>query len=92
MRMLEEQDYLCAICELPPPGKHPLCVDHCHETGLVRRLICGKCNNLLGNCDESLHILDRAMDYLVEHQKIIEAQGLVSTPGKFKSPKQKKTK
>ncbi len=75
-QMLEKQNYVCAICLLPPPGKHPLSVDHSHTTGMVRKLICVKCNNLLGNCDERLFVLDRAMDYIVEHEKLFEQSQL----------------
>ena len=46
--MLEQQDSVCAICgETNLDGKR-LYVDHNHETGKVRGLLCLKCNNRLG--------------------------------------------
>jgi hypothetical protein len=43
-RMLAEQNGLCAIC-CEAPAVH---VDHDHETGRVRGLLCFNCNGALG--------------------------------------------
>jgi hypothetical protein len=45
--MLEAQDGGCYICGNPPNAKR-LHVDHCHETGAVRGLLCAGCNRTLG--------------------------------------------
>lgn len=45
--MLANQKGVCAICFLPESNV-ALAVDHCHETGLIRGLLCGKCNRALG--------------------------------------------
>lgn len=42
--MLEAQEGRCAICAVPMPK--PI-VDHCHETGRVRGLLCYRCNTRL---------------------------------------------
>lgn len=47
-RMLAEQGGRCASCNDQPRGQKPLCVDHCHETGRVRGLLCSNCNTSLG--------------------------------------------
>ena len=39
-------------------------IDHCHKTGLVRGLLCGHCNNLLGRCNDDVEILKNAVRYL----------------------------
>lgn len=42
-RMLDKQGGVCWICQNPPVTKR-LAVDHCHETGRVRGLLCSSCN------------------------------------------------
>ena len=70
MEMLEEQDYVCAICNKPeellnPSGEtRPLCIDHCHDTGKVRGLLCNRCNILLSRAQDSVEILANAINYL----------------------------
>lgn len=47
LQLLAEQNGGCAICG-KPPGKRQLAVDHCHKTGVIRGLLCGRCNLGLG--------------------------------------------
>jgi hypothetical protein len=42
------QNGLCAICKKPPGARTRLYVDHCHATGVVRALLCNKCNLNVG--------------------------------------------
>lgn len=46
--MFEAQNGLCAICGQPEKGGKRLCIDHNHETGAVRQLLCRSCNARLG--------------------------------------------
>lgn len=49
--MLVAQQSRCAICRRRPGEqgvKQRLCVDHNHETGAVRGLLCNECNRGLG--------------------------------------------
>ncbi len=39
-------------------------VDHCHETGVVRGLLCGNCNVFIGLAKEDVQTLAKAIDYL----------------------------
>ena len=39
-------------------------IDHCHETGKIRGILCHLCNNLLGNARDNTTILASAIDYL----------------------------
>lgn len=66
--MLDAQDGKCAIC-LKPDKKRSLSLDHNHETGAIRALLCTKCNTMLGAADESAEILTAAMVYLERHKK-----------------------
>ncbi|KOX53929.1 hypothetical protein ADL19_14950 [Streptomyces purpurogeneiscleroticus] len=68
--MFDLQDGKCKICHGGPKGLHStLVVDHDHETGAVRGLLCGSCNALLGMAGDDIEILDRARRYL-NHQDI----------------------
>jgi hypothetical protein len=64
--MLAAQNGRCAICATDNPrGRYSVfVVDHCHETGKVRGLLCSKCNIMLGRYGDSLKWLKEAMDYL----------------------------
>lgn len=64
--LLASQDGLCAICG-SPPKRRPLVVDHDHDTGCVRSLLCIPCNVHLGFIVEHPDWLDKANDYLAVH-------------------------
>lgn len=59
--ILEKQKGLCAIClgAIDNPR-----VDHDHATGLVRGLLCSRCNSGLGKLGDSREVLRNAMIYL----------------------------
>lgn len=64
--MLVEQDGGCAICEAPiADGRGTrLHIDHCHESGAARGLLCGSCNLGLGKFRDDPQLLERAALYL----------------------------
>lgn len=74
-QMSELQNGVCAICEKPETSlmkdgkKRPLCVDHCHKTGEVRKLLCVKCNAGLGQFLDDPQLLKKAADYLLSFKK-----------------------
>jgi len=45
--MMERQGGVCAICGAPPSETRSLNVDHDHETGAIRGLLCTLCNTHL---------------------------------------------
>ena len=65
-RMLAQQQGLCAICgtDDPKPARR-FHVDHCHETGVVRGLLCTNCNTGLGQFKHSIDLLSKAQKYLL---------------------------
>lgn len=69
-RMAFEQEYKCAICGCTPSalpdGRVGLNVDHCHKTGMVRKLLCHACNLGLGKFKDSPELLRMAARYLEE--------------------------
>lgn len=72
LNMLESQQGVCAICKQASPARsrrgvsedRRLSVDHCHETGKVRGLLCTKCNTGLGMFGDDTARLLSAIYYL----------------------------
>lgn len=69
--MLQAQDGKCAICNQPERRFHPktgklweLCVDHDHESGEIRGLLCCDCNTALGLFKDNPDSLYAAIKYL----------------------------
>lgn len=62
------QNYCCAICLTKEVGRgHTYFhVDHDHNTGRVRGLLCDKCNRGLGYFNDNSSLLERASRYLYE--------------------------
>ena len=64
--LLKSQGGGCAICFVKPT-KTRLSVDHCHATGLIRGLLCMRCNRGYGLFhDNDAQRLYRAADYLID--------------------------
>ncbi len=63
------QDNKCAICRKPNTAtKRRLAVDHHHETGKVRGIVCYNCNRLLHGFD-NLDLFNAIMAYLKQHKE-----------------------
>jgi hypothetical protein len=61
------QDNKCAICSKECITGKRLCVDHDHETGQIRDLLCTNCNQGLGKFQDDPQLLEKAADYLRKH-------------------------
>lgn len=59
--MKEAQGFVCDICKQTPSTWH---IDHCHNTNIVRGLLCGQCNMALGLMKDNPERLKKAIDYL----------------------------
>ena len=64
VEMFVAQGEVCAICKEKCPTKKSLSVDHNHETGIVRGLLCNRCNRALGMFQDNPALLIRAAEYL----------------------------
>ena len=71
--LLERQGHRCAICERSEPvgvtkaghdGEKKWHIDHCHESGEVRGLLCGECNKGLGQFRDDKVSIQKALEYL----------------------------
>ena len=65
--MRREQGWACAICDMVVESESQLCVDHDHETGAVRSLLCFSCNGKLGAIEDAEWRI-RAEAYLILHE------------------------
>ena len=67
--MLIQQNYKCQIClKHPEEPNSRLVIDHSHQTGLVRGLLCSKCNAGIGLLCDKMEILEKAINYLKKYQ------------------------
>jgi Autographiviridae endonuclease VII len=74
--LYQHQDGVCAICGKPESGRDntgtkikALAVDHDHETGAIRGLLCSTCNSFLGYIGEDPEILRRGAEYIERTKK-----------------------
>lgn len=72
-KMYSEQWGMCPICgcvkastlnNIGGKSYNVLCVDHCHDTGNVRALLCARCNKLIGHAGDDVTVLQNAVEYL----------------------------
>ena len=66
LALFTKQDNKCAICAVSFAESRAH-VDHCHETGKVRGLLCNHCNTAIGMMRDNISLLKRAMDYITNH-------------------------
>lgn len=70
-RMKDEQGNLCKLCNQPETGTNAmngkiqeLCIDHCHDTGKVRGLLCRRCNHLIAALGDTEQSIERVFHYM----------------------------
>ncbi|MFF7186811.1 endonuclease VII domain-containing protein [Streptomyces sp. NPDC008222] len=59
-RLIASQGGVCGVCSAAPATQ----VDHCHQTGRVRGVLCFNCNSGLGLLGDNPEAMYRAADYL----------------------------
>lgn len=64
--MFEAQGGMCAICFGPPKSGRRMAVDHDHDTGAIRGLLCNTCNLAIGHLKDDPMIVASAAIYLME--------------------------
>ena len=83
--LFKKQNGLCAICKQAEKRMHKLgtpqklSVDHCHNTEVIRGLLCGDCNRGLGLFHDNPELLRMAAEYL-ENQPLLPIAPHASQP------------
>lgn len=78
-QLLAEQGGVCAICQQPETDTNKygtvkmLAVDHDHETGVIRGLLCQECNTGIGSLKHDPALLLKAADYVNIRLRILSA-------------------
>ena len=71
-KLFAAQGGVCALCKRAETtkrrkkgeGRERLAVDHCHDTGRVRGLLCFKCNTAIGSLGDTEEDAKRVVEYL----------------------------
>lgn len=66
-KMFLKQNGKCAICKKESDKKFN--IDHCHEIGKVRGLLCWSCNMAIGYFKDNINSLNNAIKYLKNYGK-----------------------
>lgn len=66
-KLFKEQNGKCAICGIHQSElKKSLHIDHCHDEGHIRGLLCQQCNHGLGLFKDNILLLDAAINYIIK--------------------------
>lgn len=76
-KLLEDQNYACAICGKANANGRKLYVDHDHSCCFgskscgkcIRGLLCHKCNSGLGHFDDSVESMNKATEYIKKYSR-----------------------
>jgi hypothetical protein len=71
--MEKAQNGLCAICKSPRKEGIRFNIDHNHDTGQVRGLLCSGCNRGLGYFKDRPDLIKKAADYLISNDNLFRS-------------------
>jgi hypothetical protein len=73
--LFEKQQGVCAICSESEKGSRDyLCIDHDHNTGFIRGLLCHDCNIGIGKLKDNIELLKSAIWYLEKSKSEFDSQ------------------
>ncbi len=68
---LSEQELRTVIaqkhCDICGREKKKMVIDHCHESGLFRGVLCSQCNTAIGLLEENVEAILSAVAYIEKH-------------------------
>ena len=67
LAMIKQQNFKCAICKSEISYDNKAAVDHCHTSMKVRGILCRACNTGIGHLQDSVEVLEIAIQYLKKH-------------------------
>ncbi len=70
--LFNSQGLCCAICGADENGAKRFHVDHCHDTGVIRGILCTKCNVGIGALRDDSDLVMRAFLYLENFSVVAE--------------------
>ena len=62
--LFDAQDHKCAVCGAEARTGKVLAIDHCHDSGRIRGLLCQDCNLGMGQFADDPNLLEAAVRYL----------------------------
>lgn len=66
--LFDKQEGVCAICSSAENGRYKhLSIDHCHDSGKIRGLLCNNCNRGIGLLKDNPELLRKAAEYVETH-------------------------
>ena len=68
--MLAAQGGVCLVCGGNRMPTRRLAVDHNHETGRIRGLLCVPCNSMIGFAEDGPDLLGKALLYLHDRREV----------------------
>jgi len=68
--ILEKQNGVCLLCKNVCDTGNSLAVDHDHDSGKIRGLLCKNCNTALGLFKDNVDVMTRAIEYIEMHSEI----------------------
>jgi hypothetical protein len=60
--MLDAVGHVCELCGQAPGGRK-LCIDHDHENGKIRGMLCTPCNSALSRFGDTTEAIDKLRAY-----------------------------
>lgn len=72
IQALRATSSVCEICGNPPAATKRLAIDHDHDTGKLRGMLCHTCNLGLGAFKDNEVLLHKAFFYLTKHKQVRE--------------------
>ena len=67
LTLIKSQNGNCQICKNILKIDKNTHLDHCHYTGKIRGVLCGKCNTGIGQFNDSTELLKSALKYLKKY-------------------------